>query len=79
MKAAEEQKAEGRKSASSSAAFPWNLVLHQLLARRGWSPEILWRTTPREVAWVLGLRSGVGKAPFSRRDFLDLMHDFPDT
>ncbi len=43
---------------SDAAAFPWDWAMRQALAGLGWTPDVFWRATPRELAAALGLRSG---------------------
>ncbi|MAB01106.1 MAG: hypothetical protein CMN87_19855 [Stappia sp.] len=54
-------------------------MIHLCLARLGWSPEALWRATPREVALALGPPPGTGPAgPLGRERLGELMRRFPD-
>ena len=54
-------------------------MIHLCLGRLGWTPEALWRATPREVALAIGSPPETGPvgAP-GREALLALMRRFPD-
>ncbi|WP_299566437.1 phage tail assembly chaperone [Enterovirga sp.] len=57
--------------------FPWDEVLHLLLGRLRWSPDAVWRATPREVAAALG-GPAPGRSALSSAELDALMSAFPD-
>ena len=44
----------------------------------GWRPEDFWRSTPAELAGVLGALTGGGAAPITGEELAGLKERFPD-
>ena len=44
----------------------------------GWRPEDFWRSTPAELAGVLGALTGGGTAPITGEELAGLKERFPD-
>ncbi|WP_417770536.1 rcc01693 family protein [Stappia sp.] len=62
-------------------AFPWAAVMAACLGRLGWTPDVFWTATPREVAAALaglGMRHGQGTGRLARPGLEALMRRFPD-
>jgi uncharacterized phage protein (TIGR02216 family) len=59
--------------------FPWDDVMMLGLSVLRWSPDQLWRATPRELfaAWE-GLTGGRGMEPAISGDLRRMMEAFPD-
>ncbi|NNM72647.1 phage tail assembly chaperone [Enterovirga sp. DB1703] len=55
--------------------FPWDEVLHLALSRLRWSPDALWRATPRELALAL---APPARTALERPGLDVLMRMFPD-
>lgn len=58
--------------------FPWDEAIGVGLAVLRLSPDVFWRTTPRELALALRARQGFAPAPPDRAVLADLMRRFPD-
>lgn len=63
---------------AAPAPFPWDDVLAAALGGLGWTPETLWRATPRELAAALAGRFGAGAGAPSRDALAALMAAYPD-
>lgn len=62
---------------AETAPFPWDDVLRLALGALRWSPEQVWRATPRELALALG--AGAARTgPPNAADLHRLIDLFPD-
>jgi uncharacterized phage protein (TIGR02216 family) len=59
------------------APFPWDAVLHAAFRHLRWTPDTVWRATPRELAIALRDPDRVS-APMRRDAFAALLDAFPD-
>ncbi|WP_133772974.1 phage tail assembly chaperone [Enterovirga rhinocerotis] len=58
-------------------AFPWDEILAFALGRLLWTPDMLWRATPREIAAAMGA-SLPSSDPMRGHDLAALMSAYPD-
>lgn len=59
------------------APFPWDEVLAFALGVLRWTPDAVWRATPREIAAASGV--GLHRPALATADLHGLMARFPDT
>ncbi|MTH95850.1 phage tail assembly chaperone [Roseibium sp. RKSG952] len=62
---------------SAVAPFPWRSLQHLAARQLGWTPQVFWAATPRELAAALGLERQA--APMERDRFDALRRAYPDT
>ena len=67
----------GQASEADASAFPWDAVLALALGTLRWSPDALWRATPREIAWAAGFLR-VRPPATARADLDRLLAAYPD-
>ena len=61
-----------------AAPFSWQAIMTFGLGRLGWSPDVFWTATPREIAAALQAHSG-GPGALGPDELQALMQRFPDS
>lgn len=64
-------------SRDGTPPLPWDAVLRFALGHLRWTPDAVWRATPREIAFAMP-QHAAGSPALRRAEFDDLLRRFPD-